>query len=157
MVAPGGPDGTPRDAVARLVLELFRHGTALAAGLAARTGLHPTDVNALRLLDAASVRPLSVNALGAELGLTSGSVTALVDRLETHGLVARRRDDSDRRRVLVTLTDAARQLGAEQLRPLARRLTAALDAADPGELATVERFLRVLLDQDVPERPPSCP
>jgi len=131
-------------------MELYRQGAALAAGIAARTGLHPTDVNALRLLDAARTGPLSVNALGTELGLSSGAVTALVDRLEAHGLVTRHRDEVDRRRVLVALTDAARTLGAEQLGPVAARLGAALDGADPDDLACVERFLRVLLAPDPP-------
>lgn len=40
--------------------------------------------------------------------LTPASVTALIDQLEGKGLVARRRDEHDRRSVVITLTPAGR-------------------------------------------------
>lgn len=127
------------------VLALYRHAASIAAEIAAGSGLHPTDVNALRLLDTAADGPLPVNTLGAQLGLSSGAVTALVDRLEAHGLAERVRDATDRRRVLVGLGPAARKVGAAQLQPVAERLQAAIAAAGPDDLAAVERFLGRLL------------
>jgi MarR family 2-MHQ and catechol resistance regulon transcriptional repressor len=54
--------------------------------------------------------PLSVKELGAKVLLTSGSMTAAVDRLADRGLVARRDDAHDRRSRIVHLTDAGREL-----------------------------------------------
>ena len=54
--------------------------------------------------------PLPVNTLGAKVRLTSGSITALVDRLQRKGLVERREDASDRRTRVVHLTPAGRKL-----------------------------------------------
>jgi MarR family 2-MHQ and catechol resistance regulon transcriptional repressor len=54
--------------------------------------------------------PLSVKELGAKVLLTSGSMTAAVDRLADRGLVARRDDPQDRRSRIVHLTDAGREL-----------------------------------------------
>jgi len=54
--------------------------------------------------------PLPVNTLGAKMRLTSGSITALVDRLERKGLVARRADPADRRTRVVHLTPAGHKL-----------------------------------------------
>lgn len=54
---------------------------------------------------------VTVNALGARLRLDSGTLTPLLKRLETRGLLARRRDPEDERRVRVTLTGAGRALG----------------------------------------------
>ncbi len=54
--------------------------------------------------------PAPVNAIGARVGLTSGSITAAVDRLERKGLVERRADASDRRARVVHLTAAGRKL-----------------------------------------------
>jgi DNA-binding MarR family transcriptional regulator len=49
----------------------------------------------------------------AELtGLSSGAMTAALDRLERAGYARRVRDASDRRRVLVELTDKAGELDA---------------------------------------------
>ncbi|QPF73914.1 MarR family transcriptional regulator [Roseateles sp. DAIF2] len=48
--------------------------------------------------------------LAADLGLDAGALTRLLDRLEAKGLVQRDRSSSDRRVVLITLTDAGRGL-----------------------------------------------
>lgn len=50
--------------------------------------------------------PVTVGALGNRLGLDSGTLTPLLKRLEQSGLVQRRRDSDDERRVLVTLSSA---------------------------------------------------
>lgn len=54
--------------------------------------------------------PLPVNELGKKVLLTSGSITAAVDRLETRGLVERRAHGTDRRARIVHLTKAGRKL-----------------------------------------------
>ena len=54
--------------------------------------------------------PTPVNAIGALVRLTSGSITAAVDRLEHKGLVERRNDPEDRRARVVYLTDEGRKL-----------------------------------------------
>lgn len=51
--------------------------------------------------------PLSHSAIAERLFVTGASITSLVDTLERKGLVRRVRDDSDRRVVLVELTDEA--------------------------------------------------
>ena len=54
--------------------------------------------------------PMPVNTLGGKVRLTSGSITALVDRLEKKGLVERRDDPADRRSRMVHLTTAGRKM-----------------------------------------------
>ncbi len=56
--------------------------------------------------------PLTVGALGERLHLDSGTLTPLLKRLEDAGLVERRRDADDERRVNVVLTRAGRALRA---------------------------------------------
>lgn len=53
--------------------------------------------------------PMAVNAIGAKVHLTSGSITTAVDRLESRGLVARQNDAADRRTRIVVLTDEGRK------------------------------------------------
>ena len=53
---------------------------------------------------------LMVSELGERLYLDSGTLTPLLKRMETAGLVARIRDVQDERRVHVTLTAAGRKL-----------------------------------------------
>jgi DNA-binding MarR family transcriptional regulator len=76
----------------------------LEALAAVRLGMGRNDGRCLRLLAEGALTP---GAIGARLGLTSGSVTALIDRLAGQGLVTRRRDPADRRGVLVERTPLA--------------------------------------------------
>ena len=55
---------------------------------------------------------LAVKQLGERLFLDSGTLTPLLKRLESNGLVARIRDLADERRVHVSLTTAGRRLKA---------------------------------------------
>ena len=114
------------------------------AQFAARNGLHPTDVRALIcLLDAARSAETSATPgwLGGQLGMNSAAVTALVDRLERLGLISRERDTADRRKVLLTVTDQAVELGWSFFGPLIGQLVNAMDGFEHGELDTVRRFL----------------
>src|SRR5436305_13731373 len=54
--------------------------------------------------------PQPVKNLGAALHLDSGTLSPLLKRLESAGLVRRERRAEDERSVLVTLTDAGREL-----------------------------------------------
>ena len=48
--------------------------------------------------------------LSRRIGIENSSSTAAIDQLEQRGLIQRRRDPEDRRRVIVTLTVAGRKL-----------------------------------------------
>jgi DNA-binding MarR family transcriptional regulator len=54
--------------------------------------------------------PQTVGALGKRLSLDSGTLTPLFKRLEKLGLVERRRDPGDERRVLIDLTEKGQAL-----------------------------------------------
>ena len=54
--------------------------------------------------------PTTVNTIGDLVHLTSGSITAAIDRLEQKALVERCSDPSDRRARVVHLTEAGRKL-----------------------------------------------
>ena len=69
-------------------------------------GLHPTDFGCIGFLAEAG-RPLSPKEIIAHLGISSGSGTALLDRLEKHGYVRRLPNPDDRRGVLISLDEAA--------------------------------------------------
>jgi MarR family transcriptional regulator, organic hydroperoxide resistance regulator len=93
--------------------------------------------------------PRGVKELGEELGLDSGTLSPLLKRLESMGLVERRRSGEDERRVATHLTPAGRELSTkagaipqrladaagltakelDQLRDTLGRLTAALHSA----------------------------
>jgi DNA-binding MarR family transcriptional regulator len=64
----------------------------------------------VRVLRRLAREPRSLGQLGADLMLAPPSMTRLIDRLEERGLIERRRDDEDRRKVLATITADGRRL-----------------------------------------------
>ena len=75
--------------------------------------------------------------LAARLGLAESTVTRLVDRLETAGLVRRRASEPDRRVVLAELTPQGRRLalGVEaSRRDFLAEMLAGLEPAERREL-----------------------
>ncbi|MEM6506373.1 MAG: MarR family transcriptional regulator [Planctomycetota bacterium] len=120
----------PEDAYG-LVLACRRLHTAmdqLDAKAAAAVGISRNDLRCLNRLEHG---PQTPKALGQHLGLTSGSMTALMDRLESKGLVRRSPHPEDRRAVLVHIEPVVFKQLATVYRPfgealvgLTRRLSA---------------------------------
>ncbi|MFI1971434.1 MarR family winged helix-turn-helix transcriptional regulator [Streptomyces cinnamoneus] len=87
--------------------------TVFNQALADHLGVHPTDLQCLNLLCLDDAEPQTTGGIAKLTGLTPGSATRLVDRLEKAGLVERRTDPTDRRRALVVLApDATARIGA---------------------------------------------
>ena len=87
---------------------------------------------------------LSVSDLGREVQLDSGTLTPLLKRLEAAGLLARRRDAADERRVRLHLTSTGHAL-KQRAAVLAGRVACAVDCA-PDELAALTRRVQALRD-----------
>lgn len=69
----------------------------------------------LVMLELFSAAPRTVGNLGNVLGMDTGTLTPLLKRMEKAGLVTRRRDVADERRVLIDLTDVGAALRLEAL------------------------------------------
>ena len=68
---------------------------------AERIGVNVTDLNCLNIVALAG--PMTAGELARATGLTTASITGVLDRLEEGGFVRRERDPKDRRRVIVNL------------------------------------------------------
>jgi DNA-binding MarR family transcriptional regulator len=103
--------------------------------------LHPTDLQCLNLLSLEGA-PVTTGRIAELTGLTTGSATRLVDRLERAGYVVRERDATDRRRVLVaTVPEKAAELGRMWDR-LSVGWHELFDGLDEGELALIIGHMR---------------
>jgi DNA-binding MarR family transcriptional regulator len=168
-VAP--QDGSAQDEVDRLVaawrrerpdldvrpLEVLSRITRLARHLdrARRTafaehGLEPWEFDVLSALRRIGTPyQLSPGQLLTQTLVTSGTMTNRIDRLAAKGLVVRGPDPTDRRGVLVRLTDAGRELADAALAGLLkneRELLAALSAERLESLADLLRTLTLPFD-----------
>jgi len=88
--------------------------------------------------------PLPVKALGEKVLLTSGSMTAAIDRLERRGWVARGDDPQDRRSRIVRLTPEGRKTIQALFRTHERDMEQAASRLSRVERAGLMRLLRKL-------------
>lgn len=115
----------------------------IAHTFTADQGLHATDVQALAaILD--SETPLTPGRLREHLGLTSGAVTACIDRLEKAGHIRRARESHDRRVVHLHYLPHARSAARHHFMPLAQATARTQSRFSSDELATVLRFVETL-------------
>jgi MarR family 2-MHQ and catechol resistance regulon transcriptional repressor len=114
--------------------ELLRHAERHIHSL----GLGFSDFAVLEALLHKGSAP--VNTIGERVHLSSGSITAAIDRLERKSLVARGADPSDRRARVVCLTAAGRTL----IECAFRDHAVAMEAAS-GALSAYERTVAVAL------------
>lgn len=121
----------------------------IAQEFAHANGLHHTDVQALvAILDGdGHGGALTPSRLREHLNLTSGAVSACLNRLEAAGHIHRIRDTSDGRVVHLHYAPAGRVVARAYFRPLARSTDAARQHFTPDELRTVARFLAAMSDE----------
>jgi DNA-binding MarR family transcriptional regulator len=104
-------------------------------------GVNPTDLRCLELLLA---QPTALpSQLGEQLGLTSGSVTTMLDRLQQQGYLTRTPDPTDRRKVIIRATPKATQkVWVELYQPLVTEGFEAIAHYSAAELAIISDYLR---------------
>ncbi len=89
--------------------------------------------------------PRSHGSLSRELVVSTGAMTNRLDKMERTGLLARKRDPSDRRGVLLELSDQGRQRLDEYIELAASRERELLSALNRDEKQQLNRLLRKLL------------
>jgi len=149
---PAGSNGQQRaQLLDQVMLEARRTGslsTLHNRAAADLVGMNQTDWDCLDLLDWTA--PITAGELAKRVGLTSGAITGVLDRLEKVGLARRVADPRDRRRVIVEISADPEVPTDERfanLHTLFARLGeevfVATDQFDNDELAVVLRWLRI--------------
>ena len=130
----------------RLIDAFTRYNAALltlSAHMAADTGLALSEMVACEHLRLDG--PLTPREVGERVRLSSGAVTALLDRLEGRGFVARSPHPSDRRSVLVHYKPQEQRV-VGRLYAVLGHLNAGVEALGESEKATVVAFLEAMTE-----------
>lgn len=126
--------------LSKIALAMRHHAWATSS----RQGLTPTQAQVLALLAARREEGLTVSRLASELAVRQPTASDAVAALARKGLVRRDRSQTDRRHVLVRLTQAGRSAaGASALWPDV--LQAALDALDDRERGVMTRAVITMI------------
>ena len=86
-----------------VLLEFFERMSAWEQGVVAEGGLSAAQMHALEMLG--HMGAPTMKALAGRLGVTTGTLTAMIDRLEKENLVERRKNPDDRRSTILVLTE----------------------------------------------------
>lgn len=89
---------------------------------------------------------LTATELSKMLNIEKGSLTTLIDQLEGLGLITRCNDANDRRKVLISLTDAGKMEMEGMMKISINRMSEILSTADPNELAKFTDSLKYAVE-----------
>lgn len=138
-------DASPLEVVGRLLLCARHCERAIVAALQP-LGLSYGDFDVLNTLRRrGDERGTNPSDLAASVLITTGAMTARLDRLERSGLIERAADPADRRGVLVRLTERGETLAEESLRAVLAADLAFLEPLDRRQRDAMAAGMRRLL------------
>jgi DNA-binding MarR family transcriptional regulator len=127
-------------ALNRAMRDASAKGVIYSQAVAERLGIGSADLECLDLI--ALRGPISAGAIAEAVGLTSGAITGVIDRLERAGLARRERSREDRRKVIVRLTPAVERRVVPLFRPMEKAVMTAMADYRDEELQLLLDFFR---------------
>jgi redox-sensitive bicupin YhaK (pirin superfamily)/DNA-binding MarR family transcriptional regulator len=127
----------------KLYIKLMRATNTVTEKMHKHLLAHRLSVSQFGVLEALyHLGPLCQKDLGAKILKTSGNITLVIDNLEKQGFVARKKDETDRRRMIIILTQAGRTL-IQKIFPDHRAIAhTVFEALSPGEQETLGKLLK---------------
>ncbi|MCB8962793.1 MAG: MarR family transcriptional regulator [Ardenticatenales bacterium] len=92
--------------------------------------------------------PLEQGEIGAKILRSSGNLSLVIDSLATRGLVVRQRDPEDRRRIIIHLTEAGRQVIDNLFPPHVANIVQEMAVLSPEEQEQMAALCRRVGRQD---------
>src|ERR671936_130051 len=130
------------DLLAEVTAEAPRQGASavrLNIAIAHQLAMPLADVQCMGLL---ADGPSAPGDLAARLGLTSGAMTKVLDRLERAGYITRAADPSDRRRITIAADPDGLARLAAHYAPMGEKMSRYLDELSTADLTAVLAFMR---------------
>jgi DNA-binding MarR family transcriptional regulator len=152
------------DSVIRSLRRVNLQGSFFGQTVAIRFGLSESDVEALEVL--IDTGAATAGRLSELMGLSSGAVTRVIDRLEQAGYVRRVPDPADRRRVVVELVPERMAAVEATMARFGEKSADEIAQYSDAELAVINDFLTRMATitrdeanalRDTPDREPTGP
>ncbi|WP_136795328.1 MULTISPECIES: MarR family winged helix-turn-helix transcriptional regulator [Desulfosediminicola] len=107
MTVPG-ENQTELDYLSHQLLELYDKINSWEHSVVKGSGLSPSQMHAIEVIG--HRQDMRMKELAERLGITTGTLTVTVDKLEKKGLVARKPHQHDRRSWLISLTESGHRI-----------------------------------------------
>ncbi|HEY4116448.1 MAG TPA: MarR family transcriptional regulator [Byssovorax sp.] len=126
------------DAIVETIIYLYTESRRLTKEMAREVGLTGPQLTVIKLLE--NLGDLSLSSLSERIRAQNSTVTGIIDRMEREGIVRRERSATDRRVVLIRLSDKGMKL-AQRIRvepmEIFKRSLVDLSAADLKDLLRI--------------------
>lgn len=133
-------DGVERIDVCLIALRRILRATELhGKELAQSAGLTPVQLRVVQILS--EVGTSTGGAVARRMHVAPATITAMIDKLERAGHVARARSEADRRQTMIALTDKGREALKRAPDALQQRFAAEFDALEDWEQAMIVAVL----------------
>ena len=126
-----------------LLREVIEHSAEYSRTVGAQLNMNQTDFEAMEHLIAYG--PMTAGDLAKAVGISPGSATAMIDRLESVGHVTRENNPRDRRGILVTPNPKSVQEAWNLIGPIVLASEKALKAVSAKERQAIEKYLERML------------
>jgi MarR family 2-MHQ and catechol resistance regulon transcriptional repressor len=126
-------------------IKLTRATGTLETRLQHRGTIHPLSQSQFAVLESLfHIGSLSQGQVSAKVLKSTGNITLVIDNLEKRGLVKRERENNDRRKVMIHLTDAGRDLVKLIMPVHAAAILEELSVLTPEEQASLGELCKKL-------------
>ncbi|WP_158437828.1 MarR family winged helix-turn-helix transcriptional regulator [Naasia lichenicola] len=136
-------DGRRMHPATQMIREILDVSAEFEGHLGRELSVNPTDLAAMEHLIQSG--PLAPSELARRLHITPPAVTASVDRLEAVGHVLRTHDAGDRRRIVITASQASTAQAMGVLMPMIRDVDRVIESFDADQQAAITRYLDQVL------------
>lgn len=140
--------------ILRAIRQIIRAVDLNSKKLVRKCGLTTPQLVVLKEL---ASKNLTGSDLAHQVSLSNATVTAIIDRMEKKGLVARKRDSVDRRKVRISLTDDGQSVLDQAPSSLQDSFVKQLDRLDDWErtliLSSLQRVATMMNIQDLEVSP----
>ncbi len=129
---------TKLEYLSQQIIEFYDKISSWEQEVVRESGLTPTQMHAIEVIGHAG--ELRMKELAEQMGLTTGTITVMVDGLEKHEAVERKRHEVDRRSILVILTEKGKALFDEHHKlhmKLTQDISSSLSPQEMGYLSAI--------------------
>ena len=137
---------TDIEKLSSILIELYEKMSSWEHAVVKESGLTPAQMHAIEIMG--HHENLRMKELAQKLGVTTGTLTVMIDRLEQNDLILRKPNENDRRSIVVILTKKGQKYFKEHHKlhlELTREITSSLTEDEAGQLYTFMEKLVSLL------------
>ena len=137
---------TDIEKLSSILIELYEKMSSWEHAVVKESGLTPAQMHAIEILG--HQESLRMKELAQKLGVTTGTLTVMIDRLEQNGLISRMPNENDRRSIIIVLTEKGQRYFEEHHKlhlELTREITSSLSEDEAKQLYTFMEKLVSLL------------